>query len=138
MALAYYNKQNDAEKAKVELEKAFALDETDTRVFLELDQLYKKMGVAFETRLQNYEAHKDILAERDDVMLEYVTLYNLLGMHQKAYDTIMNHRFRAWEGAEGRISGQYKIALTEMAKEEIVKKNFKAAKELLEKLYCTP
>ena len=59
-------------------------------------------------------------------MLEYVTLYNLLGMHQKAYDTIMNHRFRAWEGAEGRISGQYKIALTEMAKEEIVKKNFKA------------
>lgn len=51
-------------------------------------------------------------------MLEYVTLYNLLGMHQKAYDTIMNHRFRAWEGAEGRISGQYKIALTEMAKED--------------------
>lgn len=138
LALAYYNKQNDAEKAKVELEKAFALDETDTRVFLELDQLYKKMGVAFETRLQNYEAHKDILAERDDVMLEYVTLYNLLGMHQKAYDTIMNHRFRAWEGAEGRISGQYKIALTEMAKEEIVKKNFKAAKELLEKALLYP
>ena len=71
-------------------------------------------------------------------MLEYVTLYNLLGMHQKAYDTIMNHRFRAWEGAEGRISGQYKIALTEMAKEEIVKKNFKAAKELLEKALLYP
>ena len=28
----------------------------------------------------------------------------------------MSHTFRPWEGAEGRISGQYKIALTELAK----------------------
>lgn len=133
LALAYYNKQNDPEKAKTELEKAFALDETDTRVFLELDQLYKKMGVSFEERLKNYEAHKEIVTERDDVMLEYVILYNLLGMHQAAYDTIMGHTFRPWEGAEGRISGQYKIALTELAKAAIEKGDFAGAKELLEK-----
>ena len=133
LALAYYNKQNDAEKAKEQLEKAFALDETDTRVFLELDQLYKKMGVSFEERLKNYEEHKEIISGRDDVMLEYVTLYNLLGMHQKAYETIMGHSFRPWEGAEGRISGQYKIALTEMAKDAIEKGDFEKAKELLEK-----
>ena len=39
LALAYYNKQNDPERAKQELEKAFALDETDARGRLELDQL---------------------------------------------------------------------------------------------------
>lgn len=133
LALAYYNKQNDAEKAKEQLEKAFALDETDTRVFLELDQLYKKMGVPFEERLKNYEAHKETVTGRDDVMLEYVTLYNLVGKHQKAYEIIMGHNFRPWEGAEGRISGQYKIALTEMAKDAIEKSDFAGAKELLEK-----
>lgn len=133
LALAYYNKQNNAEGAKKELEKAFALDETDARVFLELDQLYKKLGVAFEIRLKKYEEHKDIIVDRDDVMLEYVTLHNLLGMHEKAYKIIMSHTFRPWEGAEGRISGQYKIALTELAKEAIQEGDLQKAKHLLEK-----
>ena len=66
-------------------------------------------------------------------MLEFVTLYNLSGRHQEAYNTIMNHVFRPWEGAEGRISGQYKIALTEMAKEAISGKNWEEAEDLLKK-----
>lgn len=143
LALAYFNKRKDAQNAKIQLEKAFALDETDARVFLELDQLYKKMGVPFDKRLKNYEKHADIIAERDDAMLEFVTLYNLTGMHQKAYDTIMSHEFRPWEGAEGRISGQYKTALTELAKDaiaeakaakdETAKENYERAEALLKK-----
>ena len=91
--------------ATAQMEHAFVLDQTDTRVFLELDQLYKKTGTAFEIRLKNFEEHMDIIVERDDAMLELVTLYNLVGNYQKAYDTIMSHQFRPWEGAEGRISG---------------------------------
>lgn len=119
LSLAYYNKQNDPQKAVAYMEKAFALDPTDSRVFLELDQLYKKTGTAFEERLKHYEERIDIVRERDDAMLELATLYNLTGKHKTAYETIMSHVFRPWEGAEGRISGQYKIALTEMAKAEI-------------------
>lgn len=138
LALAYYNKQNNAQKAKAELEKAFALDESDARVLLELDQLYKKMGVAFEERLALYEAHKDIITERDDAMLEYVLLYNLSGQPQKAYEIIMNHHFRPWEGAEGRISGQYKVALLEMAKKELKSGDNAKAEELLERALLCP
>lgn len=138
LALAYYNKQNDAEKAKVQLEKAFALDETDTRVFLELDQLYKKMETPFAVRLANFEKHKEIIADRDDAMLEFVTLYNLLGMHKEALEMIMGHTFRPWEGAEGRISGQYKIALTELAKEAMAEQDIEHAEELLEKALENP
>ena len=138
LALAYYNKQNDPEKAKKELEKAFSLDETDARVLLELDQLYKKMGVDFEKRLELYESHKDIIAERDDVMLEYVTLYNLAGKPEKAYEIIMGHSFRPWEGAEGRISGQYKIALLELAKKAMAAGGYARAEEILEKALVYP
>lgn len=138
LALAYYNKQNDAQKARAELEKAYALDETDARVLLELDQLYKKIGVDFSERLKNYEAHKDIIVERDDVMLEYVTLYNLAGAPEKAYDTIMGHQFRPWEGAEGRVSGQYKTALLEMAKRKLKENSFEEAEALLEKALIYP
>lgn len=138
LALAYYNKQNDPQKAKAELEKAFALDETDARVFLELDQLYKKLGVSFEERLENYEKHLDIISDRDDVMLEYVTLYNLLGRFEKAYETIMNHTFRPWEGAEGRISTQYKVALVEMAKQQMMQNSYEKAEELLKQALVYP
>lgn len=138
LALAYFNKQRAPEKARAEMEKAFSLDETDARVFLELDQLYKKLGVSFSERLKNYEAHRDIISARDDVMLEYVTLYNLTGMYEKAYDTIMSHEFRPWEGAEGRISGQYKIALLEMAKGKMAESRYEEAEVLIEKALTYP
>lgn len=138
LAIAYYNKKSDLQKAKEELELAFALDETDGRVFLELDQLYKKIGSPFEVRLKRYEQYFDIIKERDDAMLEFVTLYNLLGMHQKAYDVIMSRVFRPWEGAEGKISGQYKIALVEMAKEFMNETRYEEAEKLLQKALCCP
>ncbi len=136
LALFYQQRFDEAydafyKAAIAQMEHAFVLDQTDTRVFLELDQLYKKTGIAFELRLRNFEEHMDIIAERDDAMLELVTLYNLVGDYQKAYNTIMAHQFRPWEGAEGRISGQYKIALVQMAKAAIVAGDHAHAEQLL-------
>ena len=48
LSLAYYNKCHDPQKAREEMEKAFALNTSDVRIFLELDQLYKKLGWTFE------------------------------------------------------------------------------------------
>lgn len=138
LAIAYYNKRQDAEVAHKELEQAFALDETDSRVFLELDQLYKKLGVPFRERLKQYEARETLIRERDDAMLEWVTLYNLNGEPQKAYDLIMSHSFRPWEGAEGRISGQYKIALTALAREAMQQNDYERAEQLLKQALQYP
>ena len=136
LALFYQQRFDEAydafyKAAIAQMEHAFVLDQIDTRVFLELDQLYKKIGIAFELRLRNFEEHMDIIAERDNAMLELVTLYNLVGDYQKAYNTIMAHQFRPWEGAEGRISGQYKIALVQMAKAAIVAGDHAHAEQLL-------
>ncbi|MDD3363320.1 MAG: DUF5107 domain-containing protein [Hespellia sp.] len=138
LALVYYNKKGDSKRAREELEKAFTLDETDARVFLELDQLYKKLGRTFAERLSNYEKHMDILCDRDDVMIEFVTLYNLAGMYEKAYEVIMSHTFRPWEGAEGKVTIQYKTALVEMTKEKIAAFNYENAKDLLVKALSYP
>lgn len=138
LALAYYNKKQSPEAAKQELENAFELDQSDARVFLELDQLYRKLGVAVEVRLERYEIHKELLRERDDLMIEYVTLYNLLGRYEEAYDLMMSHSFRPWEGAEGKITTQYKIALIEMAKQALKSEEYKKAEELLERALVYP
>lgn len=138
LALAYYNKRGEAALAKEKLEKAFALDTTDARVFLELDQLYKKMNMDLETRIQGFEEHIELIEERDDVLIEYITLLNSLGYHKKAYDTIMSHIFRPWEGAEGKVTTQYKASLCEMAKEKLASEDYSGAAELLEKALVYP
>ena len=52
MSLAYYNKRDDKQKRGLEtLEKAYALDEHDSRILMELDQLYKRLGADLSERL---------------------------------------------------------------------------------------
>ncbi len=138
LALGYYNKCGEPELAREKLEKAFALDPKDARVFLELDQLYKKLNMHPAERLEKYEKHLELTEERDDVLIEYITVLNSCGFYQKAYDTIMSHTFRPWEGAEGKVTTQYKVALTELAKEKIEEKNYEAAKTLIETALVYP
>ncbi len=131
LALAYFNKQHSPEKTIVELEKTFAIDRTDSRIFMELDQLYKRLGYSPEYRLQNFENHPDLVNERDDLYLEQATLFNLLGRYEKGYDLILNRIFHPWEGGEGKVTGQYVFSLTEMAKKAIASKDFQKGVNLL-------
>jgi len=138
LALAYFNKQNDSKKALTELEKAFALDTSDVRILFELDQLYKRLGLAPEARLEKLEKHPELLAERDDLYLEQVTLFNLLGQYAKAYELISSRKFHPWEGGEGKVTGQYVFSLTELAKTAIQNQDFEQAVGLLEKAQVYP
>ena len=138
LALAYYNKRKEPEKARQELEKAFALNPADVRIFLELDQLHKKLGWSFEERLADYEAHTELLEERDDLYIEYITLVNLTGNHKKAYDRIMGHKFHPWEGGEGKITTQYTLALLGLARAALREKDCKQAEELLRGAFAYP
>ena len=138
LALAYFNKQQEPEKALSELEKAFALDETDSHILMELDQLHKRMNFAPEIRLQKLENNPDLVVCRDDLYLEQAILYNQLGQHEKAFQQIMSHKFHPWEGGEGKVTGQYILSLTEMAKNAIQNNEFMLALDLLGKAQFYP
>ena len=140
LSIAYYNKCGNAEKALECMEKAFALNTSDARIFLELDQLYKKLNRSVAERLAGFERYavgtadgQPLVEKRDDLMIEYVTLLNSAGRHKDCLDAIMGHTFRPWEGAEGKVSTQYKVSLTEMAKECLGKGDPAGAKEYLER-----
>jgi tetratricopeptide (TPR) repeat protein len=113
------------------LEKAFLLDTSDARVLLELDQLYQKLQVSHEERYALFEKHKDLIYRRDDLYTEYVTLLNLMGKHEEAHEAIISHDFQTWEGAEGKITAQFKTALLEMAKEALSANEAERAQKLL-------
>ena len=69
LSLAYYNKQNEKQKALEALERAYRLDEHDSRILMELDQLYKRLGRPHAERLAFLEAHLAETEERDDLAI---------------------------------------------------------------------
>ncbi len=132
LALAYYNKLNNSNKALEFLEKAFENDTTDARVLMELDQLYKKLNKDHAGRLQFLENHLDLVLQRDDLFLERITLYNQLGDYGKAKELIASYQFHPWEGGEGKVVGQYHICHLELAKQSIEAGHYDKAIQLLE------
>ena len=61
LSLAYYNKQKNPQKALAALEKAYKLDESDARILMELDQLYKKLRYSHRQRLDFLNAHAEVV-----------------------------------------------------------------------------
>ena len=131
LALAYYNVKKLPQRAYEEMEKAFALDETDARVYLELDQLKKRLNVPVKERWSDMEKYFDLVESRDDLYLEYVTLLNTLGEPEKALGLIKARKFHQWEGGEGKVAAQYLTALYQLAKAAVEKEDYAEAKELL-------
>ena len=127
LALTYFNNQDDAERALKEMERAYELDESDARVLMELDQLYKRLGKPHQFRLDFLLKHEKEVEQRDDLVLEKATLLNQLGRYEEARNIIDNHWFHVWEGGEGKVSGQYQFCRLEMAKTLLANNNANAA-----------
>ncbi|WP_098747398.1 DUF5107 domain-containing protein [Paenibacillus sp. EZ-K15] len=131
LALAFYNKRQDHDKALTSLQKAFSLNPADARVFYELDQLYKKLGHAPDDRLNAMEEHLELVEQRDDLYLEYLTLHNTLNRYEEALALILKRNFHPWEGGEGKVPAQYVLARVELAKQLLQEHRYEDAVEQL-------
>ena len=138
LSLVCYNKLGEPDRARECMEKAYALDEGDARVLLELDQLYRKLNVDVMVRFAFLDARRDTAFLRDDLYIEYVTLLNSLGRHQEAYDLIMAHKFHPWEGGEGKVTTQYTVALTQLGRLALQRGDAGGAIHLLKKALAFP
>lgn len=119
LALARFNKQDRKEEAVEYMERAFALDTSDARMLMELDQLYRRMQKPHRLRLELLQKHPELISQRDDLVLEEITLLNQLGQYEEAKRKLDAHRFHPWEGGEGKVPGQYQIARVELAKQAL-------------------
>ena len=73
------------------MERAFSLDPTDARILMELDQLYKRLQRPHQQRLAFLQQYPQLIAQRDDLVLEEITLLNQLGRYQEAMQKIDVH-----------------------------------------------
>lgn len=131
LSLAYYNKLHKPGKALGFMEIAFALDTTDGRILMELDQLYKTLNRSVDERLQLLQQHPLLVNDRDDLYLEQITLLNCKGNYAAAKELIAARQFHPWEGGEGKVVGQYLLCHIELAKQALGDGNYENALALL-------
>lgn len=60
-----------------------------------------------------------LVAQRDDLVLEEITLLNQTGRYEEAIAKLDAHRFHPWEGGEGKVPMQYQTSRVELAKQAI-------------------
>ncbi len=148
LALAYHNKRHDSGKALEAMRTAYRLDESDSRVLMELDQLTKKLGFPAQERFDFLEKHSAQVAQRDDLVLERIALLNELGRYEEARQAVASRIFHPWEGGEGKPTEQYQRCRLELARIAMKENRWHEAVTLLEecldyplnlgegKLYC--
>ncbi len=111
LGIAEFNVLHHPEAAGRMYERAFAANRDDARILYEWDQLKKRTRLATAPeRLQSLEEHRGLVARRDDLTVEYITLLNQTRQWQKALDELGKRRFSPWEGGEGLVSAQYVCA----------------------------
>jgi len=138
LSLAYYNKLNQPERSLEEMEQAFKLDPTDSRVLMELDQLYKISGRPFTERLELLDQHPELVKERDDLYLERIVLLNNLHQYKATRELLAARKFHPWEGGEGKVVGQFLLCHIELAKKALQDGEYDEAIRLLSKLEHYP
>lgn len=138
LGILYFNKLHEPERALQAYEKAFAADRSDARVLFELDQLYKRLNKPVAERLEFLNRHIELVRQRDDLYIEYVTLHNLCGMPDEALQLLMQRRFHPWEGGEGKVSRQYVCSKLAAARTALERKDGQQAVCLLEQAQQYP
>ena len=138
LSLARFNKQDRQQEALECMERAFRLDETDARVLMELDQLYKRLQKPHEERLAFLRHYPDLVAQRDDLVLEEITLLNQTGQYAEAMQRLDAHQFHPWEGGEGKVTAQYQTARVGLTMQAMTEQRFQRAIVLLEQCLDYP
>ena len=110
LSIACFN-HGDKSLAATEIAEAVKLEPENSRFLLEQEQLLKRLDRPVKERLAILEAHKAIIPDRYALMLAYVSLLNQDGQHEKALDLLTHYTFHVWEGGEGKVADEYKIAL---------------------------
>jgi tetratricopeptide (TPR) repeat protein len=107
LGIAYFNVRKDADAARGAYDHALKANPDDARLLYEADQLRKRTGAHASQRLATFESHLHLVAQRDDLTVEFITLLNQTGRGEQALELLLARRFNPWEGGEGLVSGQY-------------------------------
>ena len=103
LSLLLFDHFEDKENCTEYMKTAFE-NKRDPRLFMEYQQLLKNVNTEPEIRKRLYYENEDMLKERDDCLIDLITLECLTGNYEKAISLAKNKRFHIYEGGEGRLT----------------------------------
>ncbi len=103
LGIATYNIRRHSAAAREHFEEARRLAPEDSKLLNELDQLMARTGVSAAERYSLLDAHPDLVAERDDLTIAWVTLLVTAGFLERAEAIMRERAFQPWEGGEGLV-----------------------------------
>lgn len=138
LGIAYWNVQQDGEKALASYHKAIALDPEDARLIAEIDQLTQKLNHPLEDRLAFLQEHRELIFTRDDACVSLAQLLNLTGQPAEALALLSSRKFHPWEGGEGKVLREYTTSRIFLGQKALEKNQATEALEHFHKAIETP
>ncbi len=117
LGIARFNVLRQPAAARRAFIRARAVAPDDARLLYEADQLAKRLRQSPQQRLRTLERRPDLVAQRDDLSVEFAALLNRTGRMAEALRLLETRRFQPWEGGEGQALGQYVGSRLRLARE---------------------
>jgi tetratricopeptide (TPR) repeat protein len=138
LGIGYFNIRKNARMARTAYDKAFRANPFDARLLFERDQLWKRLGEKPVKRRRELEKHPGLVAQRDDLCVEFCALLNQTGRHVEAMQLLAKRKFQPWEGGEGAALGQHVRTQLALGRAALAKNDFADAKKHFEFALTSP
>jgi tetratricopeptide (TPR) repeat protein len=138
LGLGYFNIFQKPAKARAAFDRAFRSNPADARLLFERDQLWKRLGEKPAKRLRELEKHLQLVAQRDDLSVEFCALLNQAGRHVEALQLLTQRNFQPWEGGEGGPLGQHVRTQLALGREALVHQDYPCAVDHFENALIAP
>ena len=110
LGLAVFNTRHDGDAAQRHYRRALELRPRDPKLVLEADQLASRCGSSVPERLDRLEQSRNLLDERDDLIVAHARLLTIAGRVDEAIDLLSSREFQPWEGGEGIVLSAWETA----------------------------
>ncbi|MCU0792935.1 MAG: DUF5107 domain-containing protein, partial [Opitutaceae bacterium] len=138
LGLALWNVRRDGAGARRCYLAALRADPADPRLVSEYDQLCAKLNDEPAARLAFLEARRELVLERDDCTVSFVSLLNLVGRSGDALDLLTSRRFHPWEGGEGAVLRQFTAAKLALGRAALDAGKLECALDHFQGAMCPP
>jgi tetratricopeptide (TPR) repeat protein len=138
LGIGYFNIRRQPARARPAYDRAFRANPRDARLLYERDQLWKRLGETPAGRLRELERYPALVAQRDDLSVEFCALLNQAGRHIEAQAILAKRQFQPWEGGEGGPLGQHVRTQLALGREALAHHDYPCAIRHFENALTAP